>query len=105
MRSLLRRRAGGKPVGNSASVGFRAVQRAIRPIRLVTIDALEARTLLTVSTTFAAHTTADLVSDINSANTAGGSSTINLDAGATYDFTAVDNDWYGPNALPAIASN
>src|SRR5262249_7742295 len=41
---------------------------------------------------------------INTSNSNGQSNTINLAAG-TYDLTAVDNFWYGPNGLPAISSN
>jgi CSLREA domain-containing protein len=52
-----------------------------------------------------ANLAADLVTAINSANTAGGSNTIQLDAGQTYDFTTADNNWYGPNDLPPIDSN
>jgi hypothetical protein len=40
---------------------------------------------------------------LNAANNTGGGYTIVL-SNATYDFTAVDNYWYGPNALPAISS-
>ena len=41
---------------------------------------------------------------LNAARNTGGAATINLQAGATYDFTTADNDWYGPDALPAISS-
>ena len=44
-----------------------------------------------------------LVSEIGYAN-AGGGGTLVLTAGCTYTFTAADNYWYGPNALPPIAS-
>ena len=45
---------------------------------------------------------------INAAdNSAGSGDTfeIDLQSGAVYSLTAVDNYWYGPNGLPAIASN
>ena len=42
---------------------------------------------------------------INLADNAGGTSTIVLASGATYDFTTADNNWYGPDALPPVASN
>jgi hypothetical protein len=43
---------------------------------------------------------------INAANNTGGSNeyVINLHAFTTYLLTQVDNNWYGPNGLPAIAS-
>ncbi len=47
---------------------------------------------------------ADLISDINTANTNPGPDTISLGDGCTYTFTLANNYWYGPNALPAIAS-
>ncbi len=46
-----------------------------------------------------------LVAAINAANAAGGSNTVQLGAGCTYTLTVVDNNWYGPNGLPAIASD
>lgn len=46
-----------------------------------------------------------LVAAPNSANAAGGSNVVQLGAGCTYTLTAVDNNWYGPNGLPAIASD
>ena len=42
---------------------------------------------------------------INDANAGGGSNVVQLGAGCTYTLTAVNNNWYGPNGLPAIASN
>lgn len=44
---------------------------------------------------------------INAANNSGNSNSyqINLQANTTYDLTTIDNYWYGPNGLPAIASN
>ena len=47
---------------------------------------------------------ASLVAAITSANAAGGSNTVQLSAGCTYTLTAVNNNWYGPDGLPAIAS-
>jgi len=47
-----------------------------------------------------------LIEAITNANdSVGGGDTINLSAGCTYTFTTADNWWYGPNALPPIASN
>ena len=49
---------------------------------------------------------ASLKSAISTANTSGpGPDTIELGAGCVYTLTAVDNNWYGPNGLPAIASD
>jgi hypothetical protein len=46
-----------------------------------------------------------LLSAIDSANTAPGPDTVELGAGCTYRFDRQDNNWYGPNALPPIASD
>jgi hypothetical protein len=46
-----------------------------------------------------------LVAAIDSANAAGGANVVQLGAGCTYTLTAVNNNWYGPNGLPAIASD
>jgi hypothetical protein len=50
------------------------------------------------------NTTQDLITAINTANGTGGA-TLVLAPGTTYSFSSADNDWYGPNALPAITSN
>src|SRR5580704_5887940 len=68
------------------------------------VEALEFRQLLSIVPLTPA-TSSELIADINTANSVGGSNTITLTQGATYDFTAADNDWYGPDALPAITSN
>ncbi len=47
--------------------------------------------------------TAALVTAINQANTDGGAALM-LPSKCVYDFSAVNNYWYGPNALPPIAS-
>ena len=46
---------------------------------------------------------AALVGAINQANAVRGA-TISLAAGCIYTLNAVDNNWFGPNGLPAIAS-
>jgi hypothetical protein len=46
---------------------------------------------------------ATLLHDMITANSNGESNTINLSP-STYDLIAVNNNWYGPNALPAISS-
>lgn len=45
-----------------------------------------------------------LVSSIAAANASPGADTLDLAAGCDYLLAAVDNHWYGPNALPPIAS-
>ncbi len=46
----------------------------------------------------------DLIAAINTANGASAADTITLLAGCTYSFSAANNYWYGPNALPPISS-
>lgn len=48
---------------------------------------------------------AGIVTAVTSANSASGADTIRLEADCTYTFSTVNNNWFGPNALPAIASN
>src|SRR6516164_3824850 len=59
----------------------------------------------TVPSSFTAGTVADLIADINAANTGGGSNTITLVAGTTFTLTAVDNTTDGATGLPVIAAN
>lgn len=49
--------------------------------------------------------TASLVSEIAQANASITASTISLGTGCTYMLTAANNNWYGPNGLPAIAKD
>jgi len=67
------------------------------------LERLEDRTVL--SNAYTAATVADLIADINAANTAGGSNTIALVAGNTFTLTALDNSTDGGNGLPVIAAN
>ena len=85
----------------------------LRHQRRLSLETLEHRLALTTfivpagdiaNTGDASTETGGLVWAINQANAAGGTNTISLASGATYDFTAADNYWYGPNALPAISS-
>jgi hypothetical protein len=66
-------------------------------------------TLASATTVGCTGTTGDkssLIAAINTANdSASGGDTVNLSANCIYTFTAADNWWYGPNALPPIASN
>jgi hypothetical protein len=66
------------------------------------VEALEDRTLLS---NYTAASAADLLSDIKAANQAGGSNTISLVAGKSFDFTTVDNTTDGATGLPVIAAN
>jgi hypothetical protein len=45
----------------------------------------------------------ELITDLNSANSAGGTNTLNLYAGGVYDLTAVNNSTNGANGLPVIS--
>jgi hypothetical protein len=78
-----------------------------RKVRLE-LEALEDRLVLSATTTYtvAAGDVATLIADINAANTNGTNTptTINLTAG-TYDFTAPNNNTFGPNALPVVTGN
>ncbi len=74
-----------------------------RPSFRPSLEELEERTVPTVYTVGAGDV-ATLISDISAANLAGGSNTINLTQ-STYDLTAINNFWYGPNGLPPITSN
>jgi hypothetical protein len=58
----------------------------------------------TVPSGFTAGTVAQLIADVNAANTAGGSNTITLVAGTTFTLTAVDNTTDGATGLPVIAA-
>jgi hypothetical protein len=66
------------------------------------LEVLEDRTL---PSSYTAGTVADLIADINAANTGGGSNTITLVAGTTFTLTAVDNTTDGATGLPVIAAN
>jgi hypothetical protein len=67
------------------------------------LEWLEDRCTPSVNLTVAAGDTAGLISAINQADASGGG-TIGLAAGSTYELTAADNNWYGPNALPPITA-
>jgi hypothetical protein len=74
---------------------YRARQLYRRPL----LEALEARQLLA---SYTAASVADLIADINAANTAGGANTITLVAGTTFTLTSTGN---GSDGLPPIAAN
>jgi hypothetical protein len=65
------------------------------------LELLEDRTVLS---NYTAATVADLIADINAANSAGGSNTITLAPNTTFDITSVNNTTNGPNGLPVIAA-
>ncbi len=77
----------------------KSLRKGVRP----QLELLEDRTVPAVFNV-AAGDVGTLIADMNQANSNGQSNIINLTAG-TYDLTAVDNNWYGPNGLPAITSN
>jgi hypothetical protein len=77
-------------------------RKAPRKVRLQ-LEELEDRMVPAVFNVGAGDT-ATLIADINTANTNGENNTINLTA-STYDFTAANNDTFGPNALPVITGN
>src|SRR3982750_2074833 len=64
------------------------------------VEPLETRRLLA---SFTASSVAELISDINAANAAGGSNTITLTAGTLFKLNAVNNNTDSPNGLPVIA--
>ena len=65
------------------------------------VEQLETRQLLSA---FTAASVADLIADINAANAAGGSNTITLKVGTTFNLNAVADNTVGPTGLPVIAS-
>ncbi|HET6878959.1 MAG TPA: hypothetical protein VFI31_02320, partial [Pirellulales bacterium] len=82
--------------------------RRLRPL----LETLERRLVLATFsvnagdvTNIGSGGTGGLVWAINQANQAGGSNTIELAAGSTYNLSAADNNWYGPNGLPPITSD
>lgn len=87
---------------NRPETGSRARPVPRRRARL-RVELLEDR-LVTAS--FTAATVADLLSDINAANLAGGSNTITLVAGSTFTLTAAANKpATGADGLPVITAN
>ena len=89
--------------GAHAGVGTARAARRLRP----GLEPMEGRIVLS-SATFRVGPgdTASLIASIAAANADGDTSnTIFLAPGSTYVFTAPDNYWYGPDALPAIGSN
>ena len=84
----------------------RTIRKTIRkdparfPLRLET---LEDRTLLSSGLPYASPSTpAQLIADINAANSAGAATTITLAPGTTFSFISADNTTNGANALPVI---
>jgi uncharacterized repeat protein (TIGR01451 family) len=85
--------------------------QAGRSSRLPQVDLLEDRLVpaqffLTVNPALNnAGAVSELVTDIAAANSNGeASNVIHLYSRGTYTFSAADNGWYGPNALPAVTS-
>jgi len=88
------------------SRGLRAQPHPARRRTRLVLEHLEDRAL---PSSYTANTAADLISDINAANAAGGSNTITLTAAssAPYVLTVVNNTTtgYGATGLPVIAAN
>jgi hypothetical protein len=72
-----------------------------RHVRLALVQ-LEDRVVMS---NYTAGTVADLIADINAANSGGGSNTITLLPGTTFTLTAVNNTTDGATGLPVIAAN
>ncbi|HZY90072.1 MAG TPA: choice-of-anchor Q domain-containing protein, partial [Gemmataceae bacterium] len=85
----------------SKGKGRKAAGRPARP-RLA-LERLEDR--LTPTTLPIGPTVPELVGAISDADAIPGPVVIKLAPNATYDLTAVDNYWYGPNGLPAITND
>jgi hypothetical protein len=75
-----------------------------RSVRLV-LEGLENRLALSSAPTPVGPTAADLIAAIDKADLTGGPVVLELAAKTTYTLTAPDNNWYGPNGLPAIGTN
>jgi hypothetical protein len=65
------------------------------------IEPLESRRLLA---SFAASSVAELIGGINAANAAGGSNSITLTPGITFNLIAADNATHHPTGLPVVAA-
>src|ERR1700756_2535040 len=89
-------------LGRSATVRRAWVPAPRRRGLRLTLERLEDRT---VPSTFTAASVSDLIADINAANAAGGTNTITLVAGTTYNLTAADNGIDNANGLPVITAN
>src|SRR5262245_58587086 len=76
-----------------------ARQRRRAQLRL---EQLEDRAL---PSAYTAGSVTDLIADINAANKAGGTNSIELAANTTFELTAADNTADGANGLPVIANN
>jgi hypothetical protein len=79
------------------------VKRTIGTV-VAALGAVVSATPAGAATTSVACSPAAPVAAVNTANTVAGADTIVLARGCVYTFTAPDNYWYGPNALPPIAS-
>jgi len=75
--------------------------RKHRPTRLL-LERLDDRVL---PSAYTAGNVSDLIADINAANQAGGSNTITLVAGTTFNVAAVNNTTDGATGLPVITAN
>ncbi|MGH2875244.1 MAG: hypothetical protein ACRDNJ_12290, partial [Solirubrobacteraceae bacterium] len=90
-RALIRAALPGALIGTALALGGPGVSRAAAPIP--------------AACSGTKGDVASLVAAIDLANSSPGADTVTLGAGCTYTLTAIDNYWYGPNGLPAIASD
>jgi hypothetical protein len=83
----------------------RPIRRRRHPSRMrtcLTVEALEERTLLSISNPVSAS---DLIAAINMANSSGTPTTIPLTPATIFNFTSPNNSTDGANALPVITGN
>ncbi len=94
-----------RPVAQLLRRHTQVPHRGLRRSRL-SVEALEDR-LAPATFTVNTGNPADLISAINTAQANSVAHTTGnvIDLSGTYSFTAADNYWYGPDALPAISSN
>ena len=92
-------------IGGYAGGRVRAVLGAVFSLALVSTPGVASAVTFKAT---CAGTTGDvpsLIAAIGSANSSPGPDTVALGPGCTYTLTAVNNNWYGPNGLPPIASD
>jgi hypothetical protein len=80
-----------------------AFQHTVGTYTITVTDAVDELNYSTTVLASGLSSTVSLRDAINAADNTGGTATIVLASGATYDFTTADNNWYGPDALPPVA--
>src|SRR4051794_3426611 len=84
--------------------GVRAGRRAVWSVACLALCAALWSPTASAAEPCAATDGATLSAAIIAANSAPGPDTISLKPGCLYSFSGIQNSWYGPNALPPIAS-